>query len=259
MPLPHALGSADFFLERRNFNASPKRNDFEIGAAGIRLPISDNLLLDSDGKVITLSRFSPNEDELQPFELAAIAATLHLLSGGLSLHASAASFADSAAAFAGDSGAGKSTLAAKIAQKGGSVVADDICLINFDMSGAYLHGDLCESYLDGNSRALLDLPDPDEASTLKKPVSLSKFKPSTFVALQKIYILSESALCISRLNGLDAFRSVLRHIWYPRLTQQYLGQRHLHLISNLIERVPVFQLPSWRAGLSFACEQEVLV
>ncbi len=96
----------------------------------LRVPKVANFLVRHGREVLVEpARGAPPED-IRAYLLSPIFSTLCHQAGMYSLHASAVRVGDGVVAFLGNSGAGKSTLAAGLAQRGHSVISDDICLLD---------------------------------------------------------------------------------------------------------------------------------
>jgi hypothetical protein len=96
----------------------------------LRVPAVANFLVRNGREVLVQPAPAANPADIRAYLLSPIFSTLCHQAGMYSLHASAVRVGTGVVAFLGDSGAGKSTLAAGLAQRGYSIIADDICLLD---------------------------------------------------------------------------------------------------------------------------------
>jgi hypothetical protein len=96
----------------------------------LRVPGVANFLVRHGREVLVQPAAGALPADIRAYLLSPIFSTLCHQAGMYSLHASAVRVGAGVVAFLGDSGAGKSTLAAGLAQRGYTLVADDICLLD---------------------------------------------------------------------------------------------------------------------------------
>jgi hypothetical protein len=96
----------------------------------LRVPEVANFLVRHGREVLVEPASGALPADIRAYLLSPIFSTLCHQAGMYSLHASAVCVGAGVVAFLGDSGAGKSTLAAGLAQRGYTIVADDICLLD---------------------------------------------------------------------------------------------------------------------------------
>jgi hypothetical protein len=96
----------------------------------LRVPQVANFLVRHGREVLVQPAPGALPADIRAYLLSPIFSTLCHQAGMYSLHASAVRAGAGVAAFLGDSGAGKSTLAAGLAQRGYTLIADDICLLD---------------------------------------------------------------------------------------------------------------------------------
>jgi hypothetical protein len=107
----------------------------------LRVPNVANFLVRNGREVLVEPAPNALPLDIRAYLLSPIFSTLCHQAGMYSLHASSIRSGEGVAAFLGDSGAGKSTLAASLAQRGYSVVSDDICLLDPQPRDLNLPGD----------------------------------------------------------------------------------------------------------------------
>lgn len=188
----------------------------------------------------------------EPFELAILGAAMRLIRGEISFHASAIAEGENATLFLGDSGAGKSTNAAKHAVLGSEILADDVCSLVCKNDNILTYYNNSSILLSAESRGLIGMVDALAPVAKTKIIFASK---PTFLPLivSKLVVLSDSVAWRQTLTELDALRLILRHVWFPKLTIDYLGHRHLDLLSQIVATCPVEVQPNWRQIKSAAC------
>jgi hypothetical protein len=96
----------------------------------LHVPQVANFLVRNGREVLVQPAPGALPADIRAYLLAPIFSTLCHQAGMYSLHASAVRVGAGVVAFLGDSGAGKSTLAAGLAQRGFTILADDICLLD---------------------------------------------------------------------------------------------------------------------------------
>ena len=96
----------------------------------LRVPEVANFLVRNGREVLVQPAPGALPADIRAYLLSPIFSTLCHQAGMYSLHASAVRIGAGVVAFLGNSGAGKSTLAAGLAQRGYTIVSDDICLLD---------------------------------------------------------------------------------------------------------------------------------
>jgi len=95
-----------------------------------RIPGVANFLVRNGREILVEPAANASAEEIRAYLLSPIFSALCHQAGMYSLHASAVRVGNGVVAFLGNTRAGKSTLAAGLAQRGYSVIADDICLLD---------------------------------------------------------------------------------------------------------------------------------
>lgn len=170
--------------------------------------------------------------------------------GLLPLHANAIVAGDGAYAFAGHSGAGKSTLAAYFARAGYPILCDDVCVINFDATGApvawpglprlKLWGDASAAF-GHDSKALERAIEGMD----KYHVPLSAPPEAKPIPLRRLYLLERSEATedrgIVRLRGREAVEAIMAQTYRGSyLHLMGLRARHFLQCSSLASRIEVY-------------------
>ena len=181
---------------------------------------------------------------------SAFGALLHQR-GLLPLHANAVEIDGRAVAFIGESGSGKSTLAAWFHDRGYKVIADDVCVIDFDDDGVPFacpglprlrlwDKALAQSGRDARTyeRSYVDAAEPLEKFDV--PIDRSAVAHSS-VRLAAVYQLRRGdEFAITDLEGVDAanalFANTYRGAFVPRVKGQ---QAHWESAIKLLRAVPV--------------------
>lgn len=96
----------------------------------LRMPQVANFLVRHGREVLVEPAPGAVPADIRAYLLSPIFSSLCHQAGMYSLHASAVRVGSGVVAFLGNSGAGKSTLAAGLAQRGYTIIADDICLLD---------------------------------------------------------------------------------------------------------------------------------
>jgi hypothetical protein len=164
----------------------------------------------------------------------------------LPIHASTVVYNEKCLVFAGISGSGKSTLAAAVIMAGGSLVADDISVIDFSgekpaVCPAFPMIRIWEDSLKHFGIPYHELePVRGELRKFYMPVSL--FHRSQ-TPIHRIFILAthnKEKLEIKELQGLDKFRVLKKHTYLFRgIPKTGLEQNHFLLVNRLAGQVPV--------------------
>ena len=172
----------------------------------------------------------------------------------LPLHANAVEIDGSAVAFMGRAGVGKSTLASFFHDRGNRVIADDVCVLEFDERGGRprVHPGLPRIRLwkdalerSGRDPADYELSFSGDESYQKFDVPISLERSSAdALDLAGVYLLSDGdSLKITRLTGVDAVEAVFSNT-YRGFAVSELGRSKLHFESalKLVRSTPIFRL-----------------
>jgi hypothetical protein len=181
---------------------------------------------------------------------SAMGALLHQR-GLLPLHANVVEWNGRAFAFAGASGAGKSTLAARLQQKGYTLLSDDLCAVGWEGGEARAFPGIPRMKL--WSDALLELgiarrglrPLSWTSEKFEAPVAPAFVREPLPLAMICDLGMEEEAAPrgVVALSGLDAANSLVAHTYRRRLADlQGLGGECLGRILSVAERVPVVLL-----------------
>ncbi len=164
----------------------------------------------------------------------------------LPLHASTVIFKDKCLVIAGISGAGKSTLAMALVKEGGTLVADDISVIDFSgekptVRPAFPTIKIWEDSLNHLDIATTGL-EPVRGELKKYYLPVDKFN-QTHRAINHIFILNthnRPGLEIKTLQGVDKFRVLKKHTYFFRgIPKTGLEKNHFILANQLAIKVPV--------------------
>ncbi len=167
----------------------------------------------------------------------------------LPLHACTVLFKDKCLVFAGISGVGKSTLAAALIGQGGTLIADDISVIDFSgtkpaVCPAFPYIKIWEDSLVhlGLSAAGLE---PVRGELKKYYLPVEQFSRD-YTAIDQVFILAthnKPEIEIKPLQGMDKFRSLKKHTYLFRgLPKTGLEQNHFLLANQLAGQVPMSTL-----------------
>ncbi len=164
----------------------------------------------------------------------------------LPLHACTVLFREHCLVFAGISGAGKSTLAAALIGNGGSLVADDISVIDFSgerpaVCPAFPYLKIWEDSLVHLGLSAEGL-EPVRGELKKYYLPVPQFSRA-FTAIDHIFMLSahnRPDLEIKVLQGVDKFRALKKHTYLFRgIPKTGLEQNHFLLANQLAGKVPM--------------------
>ncbi len=220
----------------------------------------DDFLLDAPagryrvrgGAAITIDpRPGASDRDIRLYLLGTVMGALCHQRAVLPLHATAIDTAAGAVAFAGPSGAGKSTLAAQFQQRGGLVLADDLCAVQADSESP-------PTVLPGLARIKLWR---DSLTQIGQPADLlgrigediDKFNLPTAGArapgprvLDRLYILRPDAsgeVVVRRLGGPEAVSALVANIYrWPLAAAMGRGALRFGQAVALAGRRPVFEL-----------------
>ena len=191
---------------------------------------------------------------------SAFGALLHQR-GLLPLHANAVEIDGRAVAFMGESGAGKSTLAAWFHDHGYRIIADDVCVVDFDPSGCPVaipglpRLRMWEEALKISGRSVDEFQrsyaDPDgEFDKFDVPIAASD-ACATPLPLAAIYLLKRrDAFTVKAINRLEAIQAMFEHTYRGAyLTSTSSRKAHWSLCVRLIAKTRLFGLArSWDLG-----------
>jgi len=205
----------------------------------------------SDGEAITLDPDpAASERTLRLFLLGTALGILCHQRGLLPLHANAIVAGNGAFAFSGPSGAGKSTLAAEFQRRGYRMLADDVCMVDFDAAGsavAWPGIPRLKLWADAADRFGLDCAALDrvleDAPKYHVPAAVS---PDLGPApLRRLYFLSraddDNPPGIRRLKGQEAMAAVMANTYRGFcLEPMGLGARHFRQCADLLSSTRVY-------------------
>jgi len=191
--------------------------------------------------------------------------------GLLPLHANAIEIDGCAFAFMGESGAGKSTLAAWLHDAGHRVIADDICVLQFDDKGERIRvhpglprirlwkdalrhsgrepGDYEFSYAGDETYEKYDVPVPPDKSSASE------------LDLAAIYLLDVGErFAISPLTGVEAVEAIFSHTYRGFAVSQF-GRDQLHFDSavQVVRNTPIFRLERSRGLADMASDAPKII
>jgi hypothetical protein len=172
------------------------------------------------------------------------------------LHASAVIAAEGAIAFAGRSGAGKSTIAVRLAQRGCSLLTDDVVLIEDRREGPYVVPMEAPVRLwpntlraiGGRIRVAQNVSGWRNRGR-KRVLSATEARISYArqpAPLRKLFLLSPDASSgtpIAELDPRDALAEVLRHSFVLATDEAEFAGQCFDRVSRLLRHVRVYRLP----------------
>jgi hypothetical protein len=167
----------------------------------------------------------------------------------LPLHASTVLFNNKCLLFAGISGAGKTTLAAALLKAGGTLVADDISVIDFSGEHPAVRPAFPAVKIWADSLRHLGLSaeglEPVRGELQKYYLPVSQFS-RVHTGIHAIFILTthnKEQAEVKTLKGIDKFRMLKKHTYLFRgIPKTGLEQNHFHMVNQLAVRVPVIML-----------------
>lgn len=195
----------------------------EDGALTIVIPGVASYRIEYGTRIIVDAANGVPDRNIRLFLLgSAFGALLHQR-GMLPLHANAIEIDGRAVAFMGESGAGKSTLAAWFHDRGHAVLADDVCVIDFDTSAVPCAVPgiprlrLWAEALDATGRDAGDYEysylEADQPNKFDVPIR-ARPAGSEPTPLAGLFLLDRAnAFSIEQLAGLDAVQAVAHHTY----------------------------------------------
>lgn len=261
------LGLAPSWLDLEKLSTSPVRHhspyvdeagepfltirDLGDGWIGWRCGDGTTFVVDRSATEIWASWPPPlTVEDTATYLLGPVLGFLLRLRGVTSLHASAVRLGDGAVVFVGAPGAGKSTLAAAFAQRGCSVLTDDVAPLS-QQDGRFL-------VQPGYPRVRLWPQSPD--GPLSFTGSLPKLTPNwdkryldlsrdglfqqTAVPVSAIYLLQErsgdfSAPLVASCSPVAAMIQLLANVYAKELLDDDLREKEFTRLAQLVETVPV--------------------
>jgi hypothetical protein len=155
-------------------------------------------------------------------------------------------FNDKCLVFAGISGSGKSTLAATVIGAGGSLVADDISVIDFSVDKPAVCPAFPMIRIWEDSLKHLAIPYQEfepvrgELRKFYMPVPLFHRSRSSIYHIFILATHNKDKLEIKDLRGVDKFRVLKKHTYLFRgIPKTGLEQNHFMLVNRLASQVPV--------------------
>jgi len=237
-----SLGFADLKSVKDNIaQSSPEETLLVFPAAGaFRVRQGREILVEPAPRT--------SETGMIPFILGAVMSILLSQRGLAVLHASCVWMREGAEAFIGHKGQGKSVMVASLAQRGYTVLADDVTAVLQSSDPpqilpASLQIRLLPDALDafGYDANMLPKVHPVSPKRNWQPPSISKREA---FPLHRIYVLTEdNDLSIDLLSPTQAFVELLRHAYlsrWPQITSR--SETHFSQIASLANNVPVFRL-----------------
>jgi hypothetical protein len=211
-----------------------------------------------NGEEITVQRLGhASEGEVSAFLIGVSFGALMHQRRLLPLHASTVIFGDSCLLFAGISGAGKSTLTAALIQQGGTLVADDISVIDFSGKSPAVYPAFPYIKIWEDSMAHLGLSasqlEPVRGELKKYYLPVQKFSRSS-VVLGHIFVLgshNKPEIEINPVTGFNKFQVLKKHTYLFRgIPNTGLEQNHFLLANQLAGGVPVSFLIRPKSGIN---------
>jgi len=217
----------------------------------INVPATGRYLI-RQGREILVHQFDGVEDRnMRIFLLGAAFAAICHQRGLLPLHASAIAVNGECIAFAGDSGAGKSTLAAFLAQKGFTIICDDICVLATKNNEIWAHPGFPRLKLWQNSLQALgrDVQDLHRVHTQedKYHLPIQAGFGSEPLRLRRIYILREADNAIQKsigtIKGFEAVTQLADNTYQGRIVTHLDSKtQHFILCAKIAETAEICHL-----------------
>jgi hypothetical protein len=233
-----------------NANASLDGLQVAGPVALLTLPGIGRFHLNEGREIVVDPHPGVSDRNLRLFLLGSVLGVLCHQRGLLPLHANAIVAGPGAAAFAGPSGAGKSTLAAEFQRRGFRLLADDVCMVDFDEYGAAVAWPgipRLKLWADAANRFGLDCAELDRVSddTAKYQVPADRYADVRPVPLRRLYLLSraenDNPPGIVRLRGQEAMAAVMANTYRGFcLEPMGLHARHFRQCAEMLSSVRVY-------------------
>ena len=239
-------------VAERLANASASVEGLQIAGpvASLTLPGIGRFLLIEGREIVVDPHPDVSDRNLRLFLLGSVFGILCHQRGLLPLHANAIVAGRGAVAFAGPSGAGKSTLAAEFQRRGFRLLADDVCMVDFDEHGAPVAWPgipRVKLWADAANRFGLDCSELDQVidGTAKYHVPTSPTVDAGPVPLRRLYLLAKAdddrPPGIVQLRGQEAMAAIMantyRGFW---LKPMGLHTAHFSQCAALLSSVRVY-------------------
>ena len=221
------------------------------GALVLIIPEIGRYRIEKGDRITVESEPDVPERNVRLFLLGSAFGVLLHQRGLLPLHANAIEIDRRAVAFMGPSGAGKSTLAAWFHDGGFKVIADDVCVVGFDLEGRphaapglprlRLWADALQLMgrdLHGLNRSFLS----DEHEKFDVPMDAT-FSARTPTPLAAIYLLDRGGeFSIEPLRGIEAADAIFANTYRGEYLAKTSGQKqHWESAVRLVRGTPVFR------------------
>jgi hypothetical protein len=221
----------------------------------LHIPQVARFLIRKGREIIVAPADGASQRDLRLFLLgSAFGALLHQR-GAMPLHANAIELDGRAIAFCGPSGAGKSTIAAWFNDRGHPVLADDLCVIDFDEVGRAFARQglrrlrLWKDALEATGRCRLDFEpsfDSIRDARDKYDVPIHGGRDPAPVPIAAIYLLDRAAegaeSGIVRLHGVAAVEALVSNTYRGGLLPAIGGSgTHLMTCVRIAGQVPIFR------------------
>jgi hypothetical protein len=263
--------SSELALPDLHEDEDPRHTDVNIRVAAVRDFDGLGMTFDADGVVLRIAdvasyliregreivvdpRPAASARNVRLYLLGSAMGVLLHQKGFLPLHANAVEIEGRAVAFMGPAGAGKSTLAAWLHDAGHRLIADDVCVLQFDEDGspAYVHAGLPRIRLwkdalerAGRNPANFELSYSGDEHYEKFDVPIPpKDSVGDQLDLVAVYVLSTGErFDITALMGVDSVEAVFSNT-YRGFVVSELGQNKLHFDAalRLVRSTPIFRL-----------------
>jgi hypothetical protein len=178
----------------------------------------------------------------------ALAVALHQR-GQLVLHASAVVVDGSAVVFLGETGAGKSTLAARCADAGHGLLADDLAAVEHQDGEFHLRPGFPSAKLDPETATALNVTAHESAPTGESPVDKDYYPAAEPTEteqypVERVYLLAEDDTPhLNRLASPEAVAALYRHAYLRKLSERAEeAEGLLEMCGRLAAQTPVKRL-----------------
>jgi hypothetical protein len=217
----------------------------------IKVPHIGRFLLQKPGTVWIDPALPVVEQDLRAILFGSVLGAFIHMRHLMPLHASAIRFGDSVVAFTGVSGAGKSTMAAILAERGYSMVSDDVCAIDPAPGGnapPLVRPSFARLKLWGDSMDALGKPKLDSCrDTLRwEKYHLRLQSVTGNLPLRALLLLEEShqgAPRLQQVTGGAAITAIVQNVFRPEYARclEY-GTNSFRHAAVVAQSVPVFRL-----------------